>query len=56
MNDEDMSKTFIDEDKRIGLGHNLLSIFNQINEKNEIIDNIEMLSFIIPIYEPTKMS
>ena len=38
---EDFSKTFIDEDKRIGLGHNLLSIFNQINEKNEIIDNID---------------
>ena len=31
----------IDEENRIGLGHNLLSIFKQINENNEIIDNIE---------------
>ena len=38
---EDYSGIFIDEDNQIGLGHNLLSIFNQINENNEIINNIE---------------
>ena len=38
---EDFSGTFIDEENIIGLGHNLLSIFNLINENNEIIDNIE---------------
>ena len=38
---EDCSGTFIDEENRIGLGHNLLSIFNLIDENNEIIDNIE---------------
>ena len=38
---EDYSNTFIDEEKGIGLGHNLLSIFNHINENNEIIDNID---------------
>ena len=37
---EDYSNTFIDEEKGIGLGHNLLSIFNHINENNEIIDSI----------------
>ena len=38
---EDYSGMFIDEENRIGLGHNLLSIFNLFNENNEIIDNIE---------------
>ena len=38
---EDYSNTFIDEEKGIGLGHNLLSIFNYINENNEIIDSID---------------
>ena len=38
---EDYCDVFIDEENRIGLGHNLLSIFKQINENNEIIDNIE---------------
>lgn len=37
---EDYSDIFIDEKKGIGLGHNLLSIFNYINENNEIIDSI----------------
>ena len=38
---EDYSGIFIDEDNKIGLGHSLLSIFNLINDNNEIIDNIE---------------
>ena len=38
---EDYSNTFIDEEKGIGLGHNLLSIFNLIDENNEIHDNLE---------------
>ena len=38
---EDYSDIFIDEDNKIGLGHNLLSIFNLINENNEISDNLE---------------
>ena len=38
---DDFSRTFIDKENRIGLGHNLLSIFNLIDENNEIIDNIE---------------
>lgn len=38
---EDYSDIFIDEEKGIGLGHNLLSIFNYINENNEIIDSID---------------
>lgn len=38
---EDYSNTFIDDEKGIGLGHNLLSIFNYINENNEIIDSID---------------
>ena len=38
---EDYSNTFIDEEKGIGLGHNLLSIFNLIDENNEICDNLE---------------
>ena len=38
---EDYSGIFIDEENRIGLGHNLLSIFNLIDENNEIIDNID---------------
>ena len=38
---EDYSNTFIDEGKGIGIGHNLLSIFNHINENNEIIDSID---------------
>ncbi len=38
---EDYSDIFIDEDNKIGLGHNLLSIFNLINEKNQISDNLE---------------
>ena len=38
---EDFSDIFIDEEKGIGLGHNLLSIFNLIDENNEICDNLE---------------
>ena len=38
---EDYSNTFIDEENGIGLGHNLLSIFNLLNENNEIYDNLE---------------
>lgn len=38
---EDYSNTFIDEKNGIALGHNLLSIFNLINENNEIYDNLE---------------
>lgn len=38
---EDYSNTFIDQEKGIGLGHNLLSIFNLIDENNEIYDNLE---------------
>ena len=38
---EDYSNSFFDEEKGIGLGHNLLSIFNQINENNEIYNNLE---------------
>ena len=38
---EDYSNTFIDEEKGIGLGHNLLSIFNLIDENKEISDNLE---------------
>ena len=38
---EDYSDIFIDEEKGIGLGHNLLSIFNLIGENNEICDNLE---------------
>ena len=38
---EDFSGIFIDEGNKIGLGHNLLSIFNLNNENNEIIDNID---------------
>ena len=38
---EDYSNTFIDEEKGIGLGHNLLSIFNLIDENNKIYDNLE---------------
>lgn len=38
---EDFSDIFIDGEKGIGLGHNLLSIFNLIDENNEIYDNLE---------------
>lgn len=38
---EDYSDIFIDEEKGIGLGHNLLSIFNLIDENKEIYDNLE---------------
>ena len=38
---EDYSNIFIDDEKGIGLGHNLLSIFNYINENNEIIESID---------------
>ena len=38
---EDYSGIYIDEDNKIGLSHNLLSIFNLINENNEISNNIE---------------
>ena len=38
---EDYSDIFIDQEKGIGLGHNLLSIFNLIDENNEICDNLE---------------
>ena len=38
---EDYSNTFIDEEKGIALGHNLLSIFNLIDENKEISDNLE---------------
>ena len=38
---EDYSNTYIDEEKGIGLGHNLLSIFNLIDENKEISDNLE---------------
>ena len=38
---EDFSDIFIDGEKGIGLGHNLLSIFNLIDENNEICDNLE---------------
>ena len=38
---EDYSDIFIDQEKGIGLGHNLLSIFNRIDENNEICDNLE---------------
>lgn len=37
---EDFSDFYIDEENKIGLGHNLLSIFNCINENNEIIHNL----------------
>ena len=37
---EDYSETYIDEENKIGLGHNLLSIFNLINQ-DEIYDNLE---------------
>ena len=32
---EDFSNIFIDNENNIGLGHNLLSIFNQIDENNQ---------------------
>ena len=38
---EDYSNSFFDEENAIGLGHNLLSIFNLIDENNEICDNLE---------------
>lgn len=38
---EDYSDIFIDEENSVGLGHNLLSIFNLINKNNEIWDNLE---------------
>ena len=38
---EDYSNIFIDEENRIGLGHNLLSIFSLIDENNNQIDNLE---------------
>lgn len=38
---EDSSNLFIDEENRIGLGHNLLSIFNLINENDETFNNLD---------------
>ncbi len=38
---EDYSNIFIDEENKVALGHNLLSIFNLIDENNEICDNLE---------------
>lgn len=38
---EDYSNIFIDEEKGIGLGHNLLSIFSLIDENNQLTDNLE---------------
>lgn len=37
---KDHSNIFIDEEKGIGLGHNLLSIFTLVNEDNEIEENL----------------
>ena len=38
---EDYSNIFIDEQNKVSLGHNLLSIFNLIDENKEICDNLE---------------
>ena len=38
---EDYSNIFIDEENKVALGHNLLFIFNLIDENNEICDNLE---------------
>lgn len=38
---EDHSDIFIDEGNKIGLGHNLLSIFNLIDGNNQISDNLK---------------
>ena len=38
---EDYSGMYIDEENMIGLGHNLLSIFNLINEDDKLYDNLE---------------
>ena len=38
---EDYSGIYIDEENMIGLGHNLLSIFNLINEDDKLYDNLE---------------
>ena len=38
---EDYSNIFIDAENKVALGHNLLSIFNLIDENNEICDNLE---------------
>ena len=38
---EDYSGMYVDEENMIGLGHNLLSIFNLINEDDKLYDNLE---------------
>ena len=38
---EDYSGMYIDEENMIGLGHNLLSIFNLIHEDDKLYDNLE---------------
>ncbi|MBE6512902.1 MAG: asparagine synthetase B [Methanobrevibacter olleyae] len=38
---KDYSNAFIDEENSLALGHNLLSIFNLIDENNGICDNLE---------------
>ena len=38
---EEYSGMYIDEENMIGLGHNLLSIFNLINEDDKLYDNLE---------------
>ena len=38
---EDYSGMYIDDENMIGLGHNLLSIFNLINEDDNLYDNLE---------------
>ena len=38
---EDYSGMYIDDENMIGLGHNLLSIFNLINEDDKLYDNLE---------------
>lgn len=38
---EDYSGMYVDEENMIGLGHNLLSIFNLIHEDDKLYDNLE---------------
>ena len=38
---EDYSDIFIDKENKIGLGHNLLSIFSLIGENNQLSDNLK---------------
>ena len=49
---EDYSDIFIDKENKIGLGHNLLSIFSLIDENKQLSDNffcsLKLVFLILP--------